>query len=99
MRKHLIWIAVVVTALSVAAAAYGRANTTTGTQTIKVSPSKLPKKQFKNVKLETDTTFLNNSDPGTPQNPTLTPAAAKDVKLKFDNDIKFTTKGLPTCNS
>jgi hypothetical protein len=98
MRKHLIWIVVGVVSLSVAAVAYA-ANTTTGNQTIGISPSKLSKKQFKNVKLHTDTTFLYNGDPGSPTAPTLTPAAAKDVKLKFDDDIKFTTKGLPTCKA
>jgi hypothetical protein len=87
---------VVVTALSVAAVAYA-ANSTTGDQIMKVSPSKLSKKSFKNVKLTTETTFLNNSDPGSPSNPTLIPATASDVKLKFDDDIKFTTKGLPQC--
>ena len=95
MRKHLIWIVAAVAALSVAAVAYA-ANTTTGNQTMKVS-GKLSKKSFKNVTLTTETTFLYNGDPGTPTNPTLTPAAARDVKLKFDDDIKFTTKGLKTC--
>src|SRR3954454_2874033 len=98
MRKHLIWVVVGVVSVSVAGVAFA-ANTTTGNQTIGVRPSKLSKKLFKNVKLHTETTFLYNGDPGDAQHPTLTPAAASDVKLKFDDDIKFTTKGLPTCKA
>jgi len=96
MRKHLVWIIAVAAVLSVAAVAYA-ANTTTATEKIGVSPSKLSKKDFKGVKLTTTTTFLANGDPGTSTAPTLTPAAASDVKLKFDDDLKFTTKGLATC--
>jgi hypothetical protein len=64
-----------------------------------VSPSKLSKKKFKAVKLFVDTSSLNKTDPGTPTSPGVTPVPTTDVKLKFDKDLKFTSKGLAQCST
>jgi hypothetical protein len=101
MRRHLIWML----ALAVAVSAVGVAWATDSTGTdfsllkMKVSPSKLSKKKYKGAKLFVETSTLTNANPGTPTNPGNTPVPTKNVKLTFDKDIKFTSKGLAQCKT
>jgi hypothetical protein len=101
MRKHLVWI--IAAAMAVSAVGVASASDTSGTDfsqlKIKVDPSKLSKKKYKGAKLFVETSTLNNTDPGTPTDPHSTPVPTKHVKLKFDKDIKFTSKGLPQCTA
>jgi hypothetical protein len=99
MRKHLIWMLALATAVSVAGVA--QATDSTGTDfsllKTKVTPSKLSKTKYKSAKLFVETSTLNNTNPGTPTNPGNTPVPTSNVQLKFDKDLKFTTKGLAQC--
>jgi hypothetical protein len=63
---------------------------TTQTITGNVSPNKLPKKKFKNVALNTAV-----STDTSPRGGALDPA--NRALIDFDDDIKFNTKGVPTC--
>lgn len=99
MRKHLVWFLAAVMAVSVAGYAWARADTETSKASIKISPTKLSKTKFKNIKISVETSTLSNSNPGTPTNPGTQPGATKDVKLTFDDDIKFDTKGIPQCKA
>jgi hypothetical protein len=98
MRKHLVWFLAAILAISVAGYAWARADTSTSNATIGVTPEKLSKKSFKKAKLQVETSTTNNANPGTPTNPATQPAVVTKVTLGFDNDIKFNTKGVPTCN-
>jgi hypothetical protein len=99
MRKHLVWILAAILAISVAGYAWARADTETSKATVKVTPSKLSKTKFKNASLAVETSTLNNSDTGgTPTNPTTQPGPTNDVKLQFDDDLKFDPKGLGQCD-
>jgi hypothetical protein len=98
MRKHLVWILAAIMAISVAGYAWARADTSTSNATIAVTPEKLSKKNFKKATLKVETTTTNNANPGTPTNPATQPGVVSKVTLGFDNDIKFNTKGVPTCN-
>lgn len=106
MRKHLVWIsaAALVVAVSVAGiASIASASDSTGADfsqlKMKVKPTKLKKKKFKGVKLFVETSTLDNANPGTPTSPGNVPVATNDVKLKFDKDLKFTSKGLAQCDA
>ena len=85
-------------AVSVASVAWADSTgTSSSAVSIKVIPSKLSKKSYKGAKLTVETSTLSNTNPGTPTHPGTVPVSTKDVKLKLDKDIKFTTKGLPQC--
>jgi hypothetical protein len=100
MRKHLIWILAVAVAGSAVAVAYADSTGTSSSAVkMKLTPSKLSKKKFKNAKLAVETSTLSNTNPGTPTHPGNVPVATKDVSLKFDKDIKFTSKGLSQCKT
>ena len=98
MRKHLVWFLAAILAISVAGYAWARADTETSKASIKVSPTKLSKTKYKNAKLTVETSTLNNTGGGTPTNPTTQPGATNDVKLQFDDDLKFDYKGLGQCD-
>src|SRR6266536_5140537 len=99
MRKHLIWMLALATAVSVAGVA--QATDSTGSDfsqlKMKVTPSKLSATKYGKAKLFVETSTLSNTNPGTPTNPGNVPVATSDVTLKFDKDLKFTTKGLAQC--
>jgi hypothetical protein len=98
MRKHLLWFLVLAISASAVAVAWARTDTSTSSATISVTPQKLSKKNFKKAKLKIETSTINNTNGGTPTNPSTQPAIVSKVTLGFDNDIKFNTKGVPTCN-
>jgi hypothetical protein len=98
MRKHLVWFLAAILAISVAGYAWARADTSTSTATIKVTPSKLSKTKFKKATLAVETSTINKTNGGTPTNPATQPAIVKTVKLGFDDDLKFNPKGLAQCN-
>lgn len=100
MRKHLVWFLAIVMAVSAVGIAWAKAtNTETSKASIKVTPTKLSKTKFKKVSLAVETSTLSNTNPGTPTNPGNQPGATNDVKLTFDNDIKFDPKGIPKCTA
>jgi hypothetical protein len=91
-------------AVAVSAVSVAWATDSTGTNfsqvKLKVKPLKgkaLSKKKFKAVKLTAETSTLTNANPGSPTSPGNTPVPTKETKLKFDKDIKLTTKGLAQC--
>jgi hypothetical protein len=99
MRKHLIWILAVAVGLSVAGVAYATDSTGVDFSQLKtkVSPSKQDKSKFGKASLFVETSTLSNVNPGTPTNPGNTPVPTSNVKLTFDKQLKFTSKGLPQC--
>jgi hypothetical protein len=103
MRKHLVWI--IAAAVAVSATGVAFATDTSGSDfsalKLKVKPSKgsFSKKDYKGSKLSVETSTLSNSNPGTPTHPGTIPVATSNVKLKFDKDIKFQTKGLAQCSA
>lgn len=100
MRKHLVWMIALAIALTAAgvASATDSSGTDFSTFKMKVTPTKLSKKKYKPAKLFVETSTLNNSNPGSPTSPGSTPVPTTDVKLKFDKDLKFTSKGLAQCS-
>ena len=98
MRKHLVWVLAAILAISVAGYAWARADTSTSTAKLSVTPEKLSKKDFKKATIKVETLTTNNADPGTPTMPATQPAIVDKVTLGLDNDIKLNTKGVPTCN-
>jgi hypothetical protein len=97
MRKHLVWFLAAILAISVAGYAWARADTSTSTATMKVTPKKLSKTKFKKARIDVETSTVYNNGGGTGTAPTKQPAVVDKVTLGFDNDFKFTTKGLATC--
>src|SRR5438067_1327048 len=84
MRRHLVWLFALVTAIVVAAAAIASAADTgnnVSTVGLKVKPSKLSTKKFKPVKMIYNNTTLVKGDPGTPQQPTLFGSPSKEVDV------------------
>lgn len=92
-------------ALAVAAVIPASASAAVTSQTLQAvaTPSKVSQKGKAplfptpvSLKVDTDTTYSNTTFmPPTSFNPT---PAATSVNIDFDNDFKFTTKGIPTCN-
>jgi hypothetical protein len=102
MRRHLILMLSLAVAVSAVSVAWATDSTGTDFSQVKMKAkpskgSKLSKKKFKGVKLSVETSTLTNANPGTPTSPGNTPVPTKETKLKFDKDIKLTTKGLAQC--
>jgi hypothetical protein len=100
MRRHLIWCSalafvVAFSATGVAFAADTGNNHSTVSQ--KVNPSKLPKSKQKPIKLTVEVTTLVNGDSGDAFHPTKFPSPSKQTNVSFDKNMKFNTKGVPTC--
>jgi hypothetical protein len=93
MRKHLVWIlaiAFAATSVGIALAATDNVSTVS----MKVTPKQLSKTLFKPAGIDLETTTTVNGDPGSPTDPTLFPDPTNRVVLKFDDDMKFSSKGL-----
>ena len=99
MRKHLIWVLALAVGLSATAIAYATDSTGSDFSELKttVSPNKQSKTKFGKASLFVETSTLSNANPGTPTSPGNVPVATTNVKLTFDKQLKFTTKGLPQC--
>jgi hypothetical protein len=101
MRKHLIWVLALAVGLSVAGVAYATDSTGIDFSTVKtsVSPNKQSATKFGNASLFVEVSTLTNANPGTPTSPGNVPAPTSNVKLTFDKQLKFTSKGLPQCKA
>src|SRR5689334_12910990 len=101
MRKHLIWMLALGAAISVAGVAWATDGTGSDFSQLKtsVSPSKQSATKFGKASLAVETSTLSNANPGTPTSPGNTPVPTTNVKLTFDKQLKFTTKGLPQCKT
>jgi hypothetical protein len=107
MRKYVaiglsLLLALVV--VSAAGAKDSKAAGTDNTSTVdgRVTKSKvaeLPVKTYEGTSLNVHTTTLRTGDSGDPTEPTLFPDPVKKFIIGFDDDIKFFTKGLPTCKA
>ncbi len=95
MRKHLIWVLAMAVGLSAVSVAYATDSTGSDFSELKttVSPNKQDKKKFGKASLFVETSTLSNANPGTPTSPGNVPVPTTNVKLKFDKQLKFTTKG------
>ena len=94
MRKHLVWIlAIAFAAMSVAIALAATSTDNVSTVSMKVTPKKLDKSKYKAAGLAIETTTVVNGD-SNPKQPTMFPDPTSDVKLQFDDDIKFSANGL-----
>ena len=92
-KVYGIVLAIAVGAVSLAAVVSSNAaDTNVAHASFKFSPNKVPKKDFKagSIKVHTDTVFAH---PGDRTNGGFT----QRVQIYFDKNIKFNTKGTPTC--
>ena len=89
MRKYLIGALALALSLAVA----GSVIAATATQTIdgKISPSKLPKKKFKNATINV-TTATSDAD-----NPSGIPPKAVRAQVDFPSNVRFKTTKVPQC--
>lgn len=85
MRKHFVWVLALALAVGVSSLATG-ANTQKITMDVKPSSQKKTKYGAGSINV---VTLTDDSDGGVD--------AASRAQLKFDDDIKFTAQGLPTC--
>lgn len=97
-RAYLVGALALALAVSVAGIGGAAAGDTIQTFKAKVKPNKLPKKKRKGVALTVKTTVAKEGADGQPD-PDVVPAKAKKVKIDFDDDLKFTTKGLAKCKA
>ncbi len=98
MRKHL--ALATAAALVLAATAIAPAAPPTNSESklkARISPSKLPKKRFRNASLFVETSTVNPNDPGTPRNPATRPEPTTHVVIDFDDDGTVRPGAVATC--
>ena len=92
MRKSAILVCAALAALLVGAVGFATADESVQTEQAKVTPSKLPKKGNKNIKLTN--TIVTKDAPGTFQ-----PPSANRTVLDLPKQVKINTKSVPYCKT
>lgn len=89
MRKHLIWVAALVVALGASSIAFAA---TQHTVKAKVAPTKQKKRVFGAASLDFTTESTCTESDTCKLNP------ANRVRVYIDDDLKLSSRGLPSCN-
>lgn len=97
-KRTVIGIVAVLVAALTASIAWAAPGDTIQTVKGAISPSKLPKKKFKNSAINVQTSTGVEGEDGM-ADPALRPPPAERALLTFDKDVKFDTKGVAKCTA